>query len=340
MLRIAVQKASRNLIHPTDRRRLISFSSMFAGENIFIDGYDNLSEINYEFYDIIVVSHFADIPFAKKILKSKTKILIDYCDFIHVVSPMVFYIKSIFSYMRGNYSSLLSKKQFLNFLKNCDGIIVGSDFQKLSLKNINKIHVIPDDLSEIRLQEPSKSRGILWEGFSHGNYKIFNKLFELCKSGNLQNLQIVTDSKYALISNFLFKISTKRILKFLSKKHKFFNYSFSKWDLTNLIKASIKSNIALIPIASKLIDKFKPENKIILHIRLGLFPIVSAIPSYVDFEKKYGIKITFEDKNNFKELIGNFEYHYNDFISKRNKIIDDYSKKNIYKKWKKIIINE
>ena len=55
-MRVAVQKASTDLTHPTDRRRILSFKKMFGKANIFLVGFDDVKKINLDKYDFIVIS--------------------------------------------------------------------------------------------------------------------------------------------------------------------------------------------------------------------------------------------------------------------------------------------
>jgi len=336
-MRVAIQKASTDLTHPTDRRRILSFKNMFANENIFLIGYDCIKKINMDKYDFIIISHFGDIPFLLKQKCLSTKVYIDYCDFIHSVSGFKFYIKSILSFLRGNYSNTLTKNQFLLFLSSCRGVIVGSSYQKKCLNNINEIFVIPDDFKEIQsISNTNEREGAIWEGFSHGNYSLLKKVFYLSNLSKISKLKIITDEKYSILSNFIFKIKTKNILNFLSFFYKYYNYTFSPWTKENLIKHSKNYKFGLIPIGNKTIDKFKPENKIVLYIKLGLFPIVSSIPSYLDFEKKYDLKICFQNDDEFKILIKNVNKNFRKLKVKKDIILSNYSTLSLYNKWIKI----
>ena len=336
-MRVAIQKASTDLTHPTDRRRILSFKKMFGKANISLIGYDDVKKINLDKYDFIVISHFGDIPYLLKQKCLSSKVYIDYCDFIHSVSSFKFYLKSILSFLRNNYSSTLTKSQFLSFLSSCKGIIVGSSYQKKYLNNINKIFVIPDDFKEIESISSSDERdGALWEGFSHGNFSIIQKVFYLSNLSKISKLKIITDDKYSLLSNFIFKIKTKNILNFLSYFYKYYNFTFNPWTTENLVKYSKNYKLGLIPIGNKTIDNFKPENKIILFIKLGLFPVVSSIPSYLDFEKKYDLKICFKNDDEFKILIKNVNQNFKDFKIKKNIILNDYSSLSLFNKWIKI----
>lgn len=343
-MKIALQIYSKELNHPYDRRRLAIFKNEFDG-SISLDFYTDLKQLNFNEFDTVIINIYSDLAYVQSILandkqKIKTRFVFDYCDFIHRNSGIKFFLKTLAGYYRKDYSKPFVKTGFQKLLKNVDELIVGSEAQKREISQYNKnVQVISDVMEEIPIISWGKEeRGVLWEGFANGNIEIFRLLIRIVSKLNPKpTLYMVTDKDYYYFAGRFFRKDTIQILRKITKRYPISKLELLDWKLDNLVTFSKKSRIAILPIPNDKMARMKPENKVVLMIRLGIYPIVSNIPSYVDFEKKYGLKICFEKEDEVMSIIDNFENEEECLLRNRDQIIEDYSKQELKKKWIKVL---
>jgi hypothetical protein len=340
--KIAIQVVSKNKDHAYDRRRVYPFLAKLQDDGkMYFEEYHDLKKINTSVYDSIIINISSDLPFALSLLKraERPKIILDFCDFIHVGNDINFLIKSAFAFLRGRYSGMFFKSNIITLFQLVDGIIVGSNFQRKTLITYNNnISVIPDLVTEIPVKEIEISnsiKGVLWEGFADSNLFIFLKLFKYWSKVALKiPLYIVTDKIYHFAGGFLGKINIETLFFLLNKIYPIPSFQVKEWNLKNLVYYSEKCSISIIPISKNIITRYKPENKIIIMLRLGLYPIVSSIPAYKDFEEKYNLNICFSNFQEFKYLVENCDTYLANLISVRDQILIDYSEELLMTKWK------
>ncbi|WP_295234412.1 hypothetical protein [Sediminibacterium sp.] len=346
-LKIAIQVISFEMNHAYDRRRVLPFLREFNVENrIEYVPFTEIKSLDLNQFHFVIVSIRSDLPYIYKILSNsisdlKPKLIFDYCDFIHVINDLGFYIKSIFAKRRNNYSDTFSKKHFLELLSLFDSIVVGSTIQKNIIEQFNKkVTIIQDITEEIPLLEMKKGeldKGILWEGFASSNWSIFKKIFKYANNiPNPSTLYIVTDQKYYFLAGRYFGFQIQTIFNFFSFFYPKNKYETRSWSVNNLVNYANKSKVAMIPISNNKIAQLKPENKVVIMIRLGLLPIVSNIPAYEEFSKKYDLDICFSNLIEFKRIYSDLESHFSKLELARPTILDDYSYDNIKSKWEKI----
>ena len=347
-IHIAIQVISFEMNHAYDRRRALPFLKDLCNEqNLFFEPFSDIKTLDLSKFDFVIVSIRSDLPFVFKLLNKNnpdrsTKFIFDYCDFIHVVSGFKFFIKSIFAKRRKNYSSLFFKKDFLKLISLFDSIVVGSKIQNELLEKYNNNIVIIQDITEevplLELKNNSENNGILWEGFASSNWPIFKKIFKY--TNNIRQgskLYIVTDQKYYFLAGRYLGFNIHTVFNFLNFFYPNNIYETQKWNIDNLVNYANKCKIALIPITNKKIAKLKPENKMVIMIRLGLLPIVSNIPAYATFSEKYDLNICFSNIKEFNLILSDINLQYEKLQKVRPLILQDYSYLNIKTKWIKLL---
>ncbi len=347
-IHIAIQVISFKMNHAYDRRRALPFLKDLCNEqNFFFEPFSDIKTLDLSKFDFVIVSIRSDLPFVFKILNKNnpdrsTNFIFDYCDFIHVVSGFKFFIKSIFAKRRKNYSSLFFKKDFLKLISLFDSIVVGSKIQNELLEKYNNNIVIIQDITEevplLELKNNSENNGILWEGFASSNWPIFKKIFKY--TNNIRQgskLYIVTDQKYYFLAGRYLGFNIHTVFNFLNFFYPNITYVTQKWNIDNLVNYANKCKIALIPITNNKIAKLKPENKMVIMIRLGLLPIVSNIPAYVTFSEKYDLNICFSNIKEFNSILSDINLQYEKLQKVRPLILQDYSYLNIKTKWEKLL---
>jgi hypothetical protein len=346
-IHIAIQVISFEMNHAYDRRRALPFlKDLNKEQKIIFEPFADIKKLDLLKFDFVIVSIRSDLPFIYKLLIKNnpdyaTKFIFDYCDFIHVVGDFKFFIKSIFAKRRKNYSSLFFKKDFLKLITLFDSIVVGSKIQYELLEKYNKNIVIIQDITEevplLELKSNTENNGILWEGFASSNWTIFKKIFKYTndiRQGS--KLYIVTDQKYYFLAGRYLGFNIHTVFNFLKIFYPNNSYETQKWNIENLVNYANKCKIAFIPISNNKIAKLKPENKMVIMIRLGLLPIVSNIPAYVAFSEKYDLNICFSNINEFKSILTDVNLQYEILQKVRPHILQDYAYLNIKTKWEKL----
>lgn len=275
-MRILAQKVSEDLSHPQDRRR---FSSLIDVE-FFGKVLPNISK-----KDKIILNIHSDLGAFEKIRNECDLVVFDYCDMIHTRNPFVFYITTTLWYFKGKLKAPMSRKKFEKIIKEVDTLVVGSQAQKNLCERIRskEIYVIEDYFEEINtdtiVTNCKKSRGIVWEGLAGGNFMILLKCFQIAKLSGL-NLIVVTDLKYPLFSGILM-IRTERLLRLISLLTGNKNFDLRKWTKNNLKLAAQEGEYILIPLReSNSLEYYKPANKAVLSLMMGLKPVMFRTPDY------------------------------------------------------------
>lgn len=323
------------------------FTGDLAKENVAFETYTDIKQLNLAEFDYIIISIRSDLPFIHRKIeqdgeKLSGKIVFDYCDFIHVANPVTFFLKSVLAKNRKNYSFLFTRKKFLDLLSGVRTVVVGSKAQKELIQQFNSnifvISDILDEIPELSVRRVTKGRIVLWEGFASSNFFIFKKLFKILqRSKSYEQVYFVTDLDYYFLAGKYFRISTDKLLNFLGSMYGGTKVRTAAWNVTNLIESAMASDIAFLPIPGDKISRMKPENKIVLMIRLGLCPVMSDIPSYKDFCKKYDLDLCFSTIKEAVLILNNIEERIQLLSQKRQTILSDYSRETIGNKWKLVL---
>lgn len=286
-MKIGIIPNSDNFLKPSDRRKVIRY---FKIKKISFE-----KAIFNKEYDYLYLSGTSDLTvwgnYKKKNKFYKTKIIFDASD-PYLSDPFIYnFIRSIYYFLsrKTKHFTFSYSTQFKKILKQSDIVICSSEEQKNQIKKLNdNIYIIRDyfdtDIKQrinFKNNDIKKHLNIFWEGQSHSNISIFRFLFKILLNIKKYDivLHIVTDAQYCYLGGRYFCVPTINILNKIFKGSKI-SIKLYNWSVENLIIASAKCDIGLIPIPNKPRMQLKPENKLILMWMLGLPVITSDTKSY------------------------------------------------------------
>jgi len=335
-LRVGYSPMSKDLNSPGDRRRVV----YWANER----GHELITDLSKK-VDVIIVSENSNF---KKILtiKKKTPIILDLID--GYLAENNIFADYLHSLSRKNISNVLDlPKLFSTELKNfcieSDAVVCSSFEQSELIKMYNSnIHIILDSHEEIPVLKPEKYRNnnkILWEGLPVTIYNI-NQISSVLENISLDtniDLEFLTDKHYFKYGN---KFIKKETLTLLKKDLKRFSGQIRilPWTVNNLIDASKTSRLAVIPLNLNLtMNRFKPENKLLIMWRLGLPCLVAPNTSYLRIAKKLDLNnICYNDSDWMKKTnryLFDPEFAFFEACKGQNYVIEQHSKSIILSKW-------
>lgn len=339
-LRVGYSPMSKDLNSPGDRRRVV----FWANER----GHELVTDLSKK-VDVIIVSENSNF---KKILtmKKKTPIILDLID--GYLAENKIFADYLHSLSRKNLSNVLDlPKLFSTELKNfcieSDAVVCSSLEQAELIKKYNlNIHIILDSHEEIPILKPIKYRNdnkILWEGLPVTIYNI-NQISSVLENISLDtnlDLEFLTDKHYFKYGNKFVKKETLTVLK---KDLKRFSGQIRilPWTVNNLLDASKTSKLAVIPLNLNLtMNRFKPENKLLIMWRLGLPCLVAPNSSYLRVAKKLDLdNICYDDSDwmkKTKRYLLDPEFAFLEAYKGQNYVIEQHSKSIILSKWDSLL---
>jgi hypothetical protein len=339
-LRIGYSPMSRDLKSPGDRRRVVYWANQ--------RGHELVTDLSKK-VDVIIVSENSNF---KKILsiKKKTPIILDLID--GYLAENNFFVDYLHSLSRKNISNFLNPpKLFSSEIKNfCieSKAVVCSSYEQRELitKYNSNIHIILDSHEEIPVLNPRKyikSNKILWEGLPVTIYNI-NQISSVLKNISFDinlELEFLTDKEYFRYGNRFFKKDTLTMLK---KDLKGFSGQIRvlPWTVNNLIYASKGSKLAVIPLNLNLaMNKFKPENKLLIMWRLGLPCLVSPNTSYMRIAKNLDLDNVCYNASDWMKKIQRYlidpDFAFFEACKGQNYVIEQHSKNVILAKWDSLL---
>jgi hypothetical protein len=332
-LRIGIFPFSRNLSHPADRRRIVSWAKK-RNHELCLNQSKNV--------DLLYISEGCDFIKASY-LKGPPKIF-DLVD--GYLAPQ----NLVTDLLRGSIKSLVGQHKtyprlFRSIVKrtclNVDLVVCSSEEQKSTILPFNpKVEVILDNHSEfpfLRFHSKPTSEGfsLFWEGTTH-TLGALEKMVNGVKL-NENKLNIVTDLEHPLLLGRHFKQSVaKRLNKSIG------NFNFASWSVENVVRNANQSNLAVLPIDdSDNLQLFKPENRLLIMFRLGLPCLTSDIYSYRRVEKAIGSQVVCRNYvdwlttiNFMKENLDLMEYQ----VAKGQEyLLETHTEEILFEKWDKAI---
>lgn len=275
--------------HPGDRRRFLYYLKQ---KNIQYD----IADYNKS-YDILYLSISADITVwvnyrMKEYQKGNmVRVIFDLSD-SYLDDYLLKDVLRAFYYYSSKKSSKFSfsyKSSLLKMVKATDVLLCTSVEQRMTLDSLHANVIVAkdffgEDTTHKKLDysiQNSNELNILWEGFSHGNLKIFRMIRHICDSmkGYKIKLHFITDPDYCRIGTSYMCTSTYLVLKkiFSGSNVEVCTYS---WNKLTFAAIAINCDFAIIPIPNDPVMIRKPENKLILLWSLGVPVIASRTPSY------------------------------------------------------------
>lgn len=282
-----VPNGDTSLSHPADRRRFCS-----AAEKLCL----NYEIAKFEeLYDVLIITIGADLTRWVRYKEyhniENTKIIFDFTDMLITDNTIKDFLRGIYYYIvrKNYYLSLSYKKSIISMISASNVITCCSIEQRQMLSRYHKnVEVILDNFNDdIKITKSNYNihkRGelhILWEGFSHGNIKIFHKLKEILSKIDYKSvhLHIITDPMYCRIGGAYFCTPTYKIISSIFNNTAISTHLYD-WNSSTFSNLAVICDFALIPIPNDPVMQMKPENKLILLWTLGLPVLITPTPSY------------------------------------------------------------
>ncbi len=294
--------------------------------------YANSRAIDFEIakpeneYDIVFVTHGADITVWSKYDKSKAVIVYELVDSYLATPVFSFYglFRGVAKYLSGKYKycQFNQKKSIESMCRRADIVICSTEEQKNQIRRYcDDVRIILDVKSEyhnhrMTLQPELKNNeiNIAWEGVPH-NIKSFTVIRDALSILSKQyqiNLHLITALKYKKYMN---KYVTKHTINEVKKYIDINNVFLYQWNELTVSHISSACDFAVIPINSNdTLDKGKPEDKLLIFWLMGLPTVVSETPAHLRAMKGAGVSMACSTTN--------------DWVSTIKDIVDNKTKRN------------
>lgn len=170
-----------------------------------------------------------------------------------------------------------------------DRVVVGSPEQaRLVHKHNKRVHVILDNQLEfgsprsIKQPETREKKTLIWEGLSSTLFHLFEFAEIIDEYLEKTDSRLIIISNETIVLNKFYRkpLRTKEAIdrKFPRSKVRI---QFHPWNVQTLLDKSREADVAIIPLnLGDNIALYKPENKLLIMLSLGLPALVSPIHSY------------------------------------------------------------
>ena len=283
--------------------------------------YANSKAIDFEIakpeneYDIVFVTHGADITVWSKYDKSKAVIVYELVDSYLATPVFSFYglFRGLAKYLSGKhkYCQLNQKKSIESMCRRADIVICSTEEQKNHISHYcDDVRIILDVKSEYHnyrmTQQPelkNNELNIAWEGVPH-NIKSFTVIRDALSILSKQyqiNLHLMTALKYKKYMN---KYVTKHTINEVKKYIDVDNVYLYQWNELTVSHISSACDFAVIPINSNdTMDNGKPEDKLFIFWLMGLPAVVSETPAHLRAMKGAGLSMACKSTNDWVSTI-------------------------------------
>ena len=294
--------------------------------------YANSRAIDFEIakpenqYDIVFVTHGADITVWSKYDKSKAVIVYELIDSYLATPVFSFYglFRGVAKYFSGKhkYCQLNEKKSIESMCKRADIVICSTEEQKNHIRRYcDDVRIILDVKSmyhnyRMTLQPELKNNelNIAWEGVPHNikSFAVIREALSILSKQYQINLHLMTALKYKKYMN---KYVTKHTINEVKKYIDINNVHLYQWNELTVSHISSACDFAIIPIDSNdTMDKGKPEDKLLIFWLMGLPAVVSETPAHLRAMKGAGMSMACRTTN--------------DWVSTIKDIVDNKAKRN------------
>ena len=283
--------------------------------------YANSREIDFEIakpeneYDIVFVTHGADITVWSKYDKSKAVIVYELVDSYLATPVLSFYglFRGLAKYLSGKhkYCQLNEKKSIESMCRRADIVICSTQEQKNHIRRYcDDVRIILDVKSEyhnhrmtLKSELKNNELNIAWEGVPH-NIKSFTVIRDALSILSKQyqiNLHLITALKYKKYMN---KYLTKHTINEVKKYIDINNIYLYQWNELTVSHISSACDFAVIPINSNdTMDNGKPEDKLLIFWLMGLPAVVSETPAHLRAMKGAGVSMACISTNDWVSTI-------------------------------------
>lgn len=198
--------------------------------------------------------------------------------------------------------------------QNANSVVVGSEEQAKLVRKLNQnVHVILDNHEEfgspqvLRTGNPVKDKefNLVWEGLSSTLSHLFDQadsIIHFIRQTNSKLYILSNPKRYRFMDKYLESDTRKSIKKVFAQCIQ--NIYFIEWTQENLLSISNKMDFAIIPI--NLEDSFaegKPENKLMIFLRLGLPVLMSPTSAYSRVARELGIENSLVEENDWGKVL-------------------------------------
>ena len=294
--------------------------------------YANSREIDFEIakpeneYDIVFVTHGADITVWSKYDKSKAVIVYELVDSYLATPVLSFYglFRGLAKYLSGKhkYCQLNEKKSIESMCRRADIVICSTQEQKNHIRRYcDDVRIILDVKSEyhnhrmtLKSELKNNELNIAWEGVPHNikSFKVIRDALSILSKQYQINLHLITALKYKKYMN---KYVTKHTINEVKKYIDINNIYLYQWNELTVSHISSACDFAVIPINSNdTMDNGKPEDKLLIFWLMGLPAVVSETPAHLRAMKGAGVSMACSSTN--------------DWVSTIKDIVDNKTKRN------------
>jgi len=294
--------------------------------------YANSREIDFEIakpeneYDIVFVTHGADITVWSKYDKSKAVIVYELVDSYLATPVLSFYglFRGLAKYLSGKHKhcQLNEKKSIESMCRRADIVICSTQEQKNHIRRYcDDVRIILDVKSEyhnhrmtLKSELKNNELNIAWEGVPHNikSFKVIRDALSILSKQYQINLHLITALKYKKYMN---KYVTKHTINEVKKYIDINNIYLYQWNELTVSHISSACDFAVIPINSNdTMDNGKPEDKLLIFWLMGLPAVVSETPAHLRAMKGAGVSMACSSTN--------------DWVSTIKDIVDNKTKRN------------
>jgi hypothetical protein len=299
-LSIGYSGYSSDFTAPGDRRRLCAYARA--------RGHSIQSPRRGQAYDVIYLTTFSDLPYwldYKRRSGGETKLVFEMIDSYLQSSNwakkrfrgVMRFVSGAFRRPHFDFDRLIGEA-----LSEADACVCATVEQEAIIRefngNVHRILDIFDDDFASRLGprpsptdrtsngSPSSRVRILWEGQPYTLPNILAIRSVLESFGDGVELRVLTDSTFYRFGKRYWEVKTTSILSDLRVP-----IAYVDWSPEALVHEAERSDLAIIPIdQSQPLDRGKPENKLILLLKLGIPVLVSPTPAYRRCAELLGIQ--------------------------------------------------
>jgi hypothetical protein len=300
---------SEDFLSPGDRRRFVHYAKN-RGINFETANPENE-------YDIVYVTHGADITSWSKYDKSKAIVIYEIIDSYLAVPSSSFLglFRGVIKYLSGQYKYCVfnHKKSIELMCRRADIVICSTKEQKDHIEQYcDNVYIILDvkkmyvNHRKVEQSQPNISvLNIAWEGVPH-NIKSFSVIREALSILSKQyqiNLHLITALKYKQYMN---KFVTKYAVNEVKKHIDINNVNLYQWNELTVSHICSTCDFAVIPINSNdPMDNGKPEDKLLIFWLMGLPTVVSETPAHLRTMSAAGLSMSCGNTNDWVSAIRN-----------------------------------
>jgi glycosyltransferase involved in cell wall biosynthesis len=148
---------------------------------------------------------------------------------------------------------------------------------------------------------------VAWEGMSHGNQRILERLVEVLSDFTRARrvmVHVISDPRICRWGGRIGCVETTALLQksFAGTGVQPFFYS---WHPRTFASIASRCDVALLPIPDDVLMRLKPENKILLFWMLGLPVVAEATPAYTRTMRAAGLDAACAAPADWPRAIGN-----------------------------------